>query len=182
MRGRKLLYDGRRGTRPMKDRVREALFNLLGPQVRGQHAVDLFAGTGALGLEAISRGASGATFVERHYPTAGLIQRNIDALDLSAVCRLDSANTFHWGRTEFDLPDTPWLILCSPPYDYYVERQDEILDLIGTFVDRAPVGSQIAVEADRRFDMELLPRSTLWKVRAYPPAVLAILRITPDEN
>src|SRR5262249_42961688 len=71
-RGRKLQYSGDIRTRPMKDRVREALFNLIGPNVRGMHAIDLFAGTGALGLEAISRGAAGATFIERHYPTAEL--------------------------------------------------------------------------------------------------------------
>src|SRR5262245_47435808 len=66
LRGRKLLFAGDARTRPMKDRVREALFNLLADAVRGKHAIDLFAGTGALGLEAISRGASGATLVERH--------------------------------------------------------------------------------------------------------------------
>src|SRR5437868_14777408 len=73
-RGRKLQYSGDVRTRPMKDRVREAVFNLLGPQIAGSHAIDLFAGTGALGLEAISRGASKATFIERHLPTAKLIE------------------------------------------------------------------------------------------------------------
>src|SRR5262245_7614130 len=57
LRHRKLLYSGDQRTRPMKDRVREAVFNLVGPDVVGQHAIDLFAGTGALGFEAISRGA-----------------------------------------------------------------------------------------------------------------------------
>src|SRR6478736_322408 len=70
LRGRKLQYSGDVRTRPMKDRVREAVFNLLGPQVAGSHAIDLFAGTGALGIEAISRGATKATFIERHLPTA----------------------------------------------------------------------------------------------------------------
>src|SRR5919199_1250279 len=69
LRGRKIKYSGDVRTRPMKDRVREAVFNLLGPQVSGSHAIDLFAGTGALGFEAISRGALRATFIERHYPT-----------------------------------------------------------------------------------------------------------------
>ena len=54
--------------RPMKNRVREALFNLIGPSIKGKHAIDLFAGTGALGLEAISRGAVSATLTEQHYP------------------------------------------------------------------------------------------------------------------
>src|SRR5438105_2010542 len=70
LRGRKLQYTGEARTRPMKDRVREAVFNLLGPSVTGSHAIDLFAGTGALGLEALSRGAARATFIERHFPTS----------------------------------------------------------------------------------------------------------------
>src|SRR5205823_2176218 len=68
MRGRKLVYGGDQRTRPMKDRTREAVFNLLGPGVTGTHAIDLFAGTGALGLEAISRGAESATLIEQHFP------------------------------------------------------------------------------------------------------------------
>ena len=64
----------------MKDRLREAIFNLVGPLPPGMQAWDLFAGTGALGLEAISRGAERATFLEQHYPTAGIIRQNITAL------------------------------------------------------------------------------------------------------
>src|SRR5271165_4697735 len=69
-RRRKLEYSGDLRTRPMKDRVREALFNLLGTAVEGKLAIDLFAGTGALALEAISREATRAIFIERHQPTA----------------------------------------------------------------------------------------------------------------
>src|SRR5215468_6014297 len=83
LRGRKLQYSGDVRTRPMKDRVREAVFNLLGPQVAGNHAIDLFAGTGALGLEAISRGAAKSTFIERHLPTSNLIKRNAAALGVA---------------------------------------------------------------------------------------------------
>ena len=82
-RGRKLLYSGDRRVRPMKDRVREAVFNLIGPAVRGTHAIDLFAGTGALGLEALSRGAASALFVERHFPTADVIRQNVETLGVS---------------------------------------------------------------------------------------------------
>ena len=64
-RGRKLSYTGDPRVRPMKDRVREALFNLLGPDVKGTFAIDLFGGTGALALEAISRGSSAALIIER---------------------------------------------------------------------------------------------------------------------
>src|SRR5262245_28662629 len=82
LRGRKLIYTGDPRTRPMKERVREAIFNLIGVAVRDRHAIDLFAGTGALGLEAISRGAGSATLVERHFPTAGVIKQNAAALEI----------------------------------------------------------------------------------------------------
>ena len=72
-RGRKLAYSGDPRTRPMKDRVREALFNLLGRAVEGKTAIDLFAGTGALAFEALSRGAARAVAIELHRPTARLI-------------------------------------------------------------------------------------------------------------
>ena len=67
-RGRRLHYSGDRRTRPMKDRLREAVFNLIGPDIRGKHAIDLFAGTGALALESLSRGAKSATLIEQHHP------------------------------------------------------------------------------------------------------------------
>src|SRR5208282_4422218 len=79
-RGRKLEYSGDLRTRPMKDRVRESLFNLLSTAVKGKVAIDLFAGTGALALEALSRGASRAVLIERHRPTAETIRRNATTL------------------------------------------------------------------------------------------------------
>ena len=96
LRGSKLTYHGDLVTRPMKDRVREAVFNLVGPSIAGKHAIDLFAGTGALGLEALSRGASRATFIERHLPTAKVLEGNIRALGLSEVSTLARSDTFFW--------------------------------------------------------------------------------------
>ena len=93
-RGRKLEYSGDLRTRPMKDRVREALFNLLGHGCEGKVAIDLFAGTGALALEALSRGATRAVFIEQHRPTAQTIQRNAATLGVEANVEITSANTF----------------------------------------------------------------------------------------
>ncbi|NIL96752.1 MAG: SAM-dependent methyltransferase [Planctomycetales bacterium] len=179
LRGRKLLYSGRRDTRPMKDRVREALFNLVGPSVRGQHAIDLFAGTGALGLEAISRGARSATFVEQHIPTARLIQQNIELLGLTDACRVERGDAFFWSSDLSGLPATAWLVLCSPPYDFYVSRTEQMVALIDLFLQQAPAGSTIVVEADPRFDFQRLPHASQWDVRPYPPAVLGIYRLPP---
>ncbi|MCA9150657.1 MAG: RsmD family RNA methyltransferase, partial [Planctomycetales bacterium] len=88
MRGRPLRYSGDRRVRPMKDRTREAVFNLLGPRVRGMYAWDLFAGTGAMGFEAISRGAIGATLIERHIPTSKLVRENAETLEIRPIVEI----------------------------------------------------------------------------------------------
>lgn len=175
MRGRKIEYSGDLRTRPMKDRVRQAVFDLLGP-VKGHHAIDLFAGTGALGLEALSRGASQATFLERHLPTSKIIERNLVQLGLIQVAKVQFGDAFHWTSAFSTDGSTPLTLFCSPPYDFYVDRRDEMLGLIAKWVAVAPPGSQIVVEADERFDMAILPEHDTWDVRTYLPAVVAVRR------
>ncbi len=142
-RGRKLIYTGDLRTRPMKDRVREAVFNLVGTDAAGKHAIDLFAGTGALGLEALSRGAAQATFVEQHFPTARVVRQNAALLDVADRCQVDAGNVFLWVRgAEIDA-SRPWLVFCSPPFSFYVERQPEILSLIGALVETRTLGKRV---------------------------------------
>ncbi len=175
MRGRKIDYSGDLRTRPMKDRVRQAVFDLLGP-VTGHHAIDLFAGTGALGLEALSRGATRATFIERHLPTAKLIERNIAALPIGDAAEVVFGDAFTWSAA-FQ-PEVARLVtvFCSPPFDFYVDRRENMLSLMQRWVEVAPSGSQIVVEADERFDMAALPNADEWDVRQYLPAVVAVRR------
>lgn len=161
----------------MKQRVREAIFNLLGQAVRDAYVVDLFAGTGALAWEALSRGASGATLIERHFPTARLIQKNAESLGVADCMRVHAGDTFVWSRSDESfqhLPDQPWLVFCSPPYDLYIDRADQMTDLIQCLVGRAPRRSRIVVESDRRFDLQRLPRDLTWDVRTYPPAIVSL--------
>ena len=186
LRGRRINYSGDARTRPMKGRLREAIFNLIGPSIRGKHALDLFAGTGALALEAISRGADRATLIEQHFPTATLIRRNVAELGLEAQAEVVSANTFIWrikGSEVFISDESPfrtaWVVFCSPPYDFYVERTAEMLELIEGLIRSAPAESIFVVEADARFDFRLLPDPNDWDVRAYPPAVVGIFRKPP---
>jgi len=173
-RGRKLEYSGDLRTRPMKDRVREALFNLLGHAVEGKVAIDLFAGTGALALEALSRGASRAVLIERHRPTAQTIHRNAITLGIEAVVEITSADTFLWARRLPDLGTAPWVVFCSPPYEFYVARKDEMLQLLNHMIQTSPPDSLFAVESDNRFDFRELPAADEWDIRPYPPAILGI--------
>jgi 16S rRNA (guanine966-N2)-methyltransferase len=194
-RGRKLRYHGDPVTRPMKHRVREAIFNLIGTEVEGKHAIDVFAGTGALGLEALSRGAVSATFIERHIPTAKVVDDNRRTLDFVEQSQLLVTSAFLWSARnlvasestpEFPTPrrDVPWLVFVSPPYAFFVERAAEMLQLTATLQQQAPPGSLLVVEADQRFDWSQLDnpikqhrRDQGWDIRSYPPAVVGVWRV-----
>jgi 16S rRNA (guanine966-N2)-methyltransferase len=183
-RGRTLEYSGDLRTRPMKDRVREAMFNLLAERIRGKHVIDLFAGTGALAFEAISRGAARATLIERHLPTARLIEQNARTLGVTDRVEVSFGDAFVWGKrlAAGTLPETsagaitrqPLAVFCSPPFDFYESRREEMLGLLSQLWEIAPAESVFAVEADERFDFALLPQAETWFVRAYPPAVIGI--------
>ncbi len=207
----RLEYGGDHRVRPMKDRIRESVFNLMGTYARGRHVIDLFAGTGALSFEALSRGAELATLIEIHFPSARVIRHNIALLaekDPQIVQKIDLTVTdvFFWGKElaehnaakergesvstahlRHPLPaGLPWLVFCSPPYDFYVSRQTELLELLAELRKAAPPESVFVIEADRRFDFDLLgveiPEK---KRRSYPPAEIGIFitgHNTPNES
>jgi 16S rRNA (guanine966-N2)-methyltransferase len=170
----------------MKHRTREAIFNLIGTGCPGRHAVDLFAGTGALGLEALSRGAAAATFIERHVPTARIVEENIRTLGVKDRTTVAVTSAFLWAKR--DLPaaaeaaDNPWLVFCSPPYAFYVERLEEMLDLLRRIRELAPADSILVIEAEEPFDFELIRGGPAasgvdngeWDMRVYAPAVIGI--------
>jgi 16S rRNA (guanine966-N2)-methyltransferase len=118
--GHSLAAPSGRSTRPTSDRVREAIFNILahgieGFLIEGARVLDLFAGTGAMGLEALSRGARFCLFIDDAAEARGLIRRNSDALGLIGQCKI-------WRRDATKLgacaPPPPYdLVFCDPPYD-----------------------------------------------------------------
>ncbi len=112
--GRRLRAVPGTSTRPTSDRVREALFAILGDRVEGARVLDLFAGTGALAIEALSRGARSAVLVEQAAPAVAVIRANLDALGLAdeATVRRTKAETFlrAGGAGPFDL------VFLDPPY------------------------------------------------------------------
>lgn len=111
-RGRRIDAPKGETTRPTSDRVRENAFNLIGP-VDGARVLDLFAGSGALGLEALSRGAGSVTFVEADKAACRAIEANLDRLQLrAAVLCADALRTAANERGTYDL------VLLDPPYDF----------------------------------------------------------------
>ena len=179
MRGRRLEFTPDPRTRPMKDRVRETLFDLVGTRVKGAIALDLFAGSGAIGFEALSRGASRAVFVERHFPTAAALRRSAKALEVTDRADVRSGDVLLWAKKLPTAPaplpvDAPWLVFISPPWEFFQSRPADVLALLAALERAAPAGSTFVVEADTAFDTGLLPDAEAWDVRPIPPAVLCV--------
>ena len=120
------------GVRPISDRAREGLFSSLGPgALEGGNVLDLFAGTGAAGIEALSRGAASATFVDRSPKAINAIERNLALTKLEA-----RGETYPSAAARFVTgDDRPWgpfdLVICDPPYDFASPELDEILEALG---------------------------------------------------
>jgi len=179
LRGRRLEFTPDPRTRPMKDRVRETLFDLVGTRVKGAIALDLFAGSGAIGFEALSRGASRAVFVERHFPTADALRRSARALGVTDRADVRSGDVLLWARKLPTAPaplptDAPWLVFVSPPWEFFQTRPADMMALVAALERAAPPGSTFVVEADTGFDPGLLPAPASWDIRPIPPAVLCL--------
>jgi 16S rRNA (guanine966-N2)-methyltransferase len=176
LRHRRLAFSPDPRTRPMKDRVRESLFDLLGTRVKGAIAIDCFAGSGALGFEAVSRGAARAVFCERHFPTADLLRVSAKSLGVEDRVEVKTGDVLLWAKRLPDLPrDAPWVTFISPPWEFFQSRRDEVMALVEALRAAAPPGSTLVVEADTAFDPAALPAPTSWESRPIPPAVLYLL-------
>lgn len=114
-RGRRVAVPDAAGLRPTTDRVRETVFNLLAPRIAGSRVADVFAGVGLLGLEALSRGAAGALFVERDRRLAEGIRRQLEELG-GAGARVITGDAYRWLA---DAPPEPFdIIFLDPPYGH----------------------------------------------------------------
>ncbi len=148
--GRRLVTPRGAATRPTSDRVREALFSVLGERVDEARVLDLFAGSGALGLEALSRGAAAATFVDSAPAAVAAVRANLEALGAEAEVRRADARAFlHTARTAARQYD---LIFLDPPYRLAARLGRELSEgLPGVLAASALV----ICESDRRSPLEL---------------------------
>jgi 16S rRNA (guanine966-N2)-methyltransferase len=115
------------GVRPLSDRAREGLFSSLGPAVVGARVLDLYAGTGALGIEALSRGADRAVFVDRDRRALRAVGENLARTRLEERGRTVAAEALGF-LTRDDKTEGPFdLVLADPPYDVPAERVDALV-------------------------------------------------------
>ncbi len=167
---RRLKAPAGRDTRPTADRVKEALFNILGQELEGARVLDLFAGSGALGLEALSRGASWCVFVERSGEAAAVIRRNIADLGLAGRCTLlkGSVVTLEEGivrQGPFDL------VLADPPYD-----QGHVAAVLGMIERIVTPEGRLVLEHSPRERPNIPNGLDLFDHRAYGQTELSFIR------
>jgi 16S rRNA (guanine966-N2)-methyltransferase len=162
-RGRRLAAPRGRGTRPTADKVREALFSMLG-DVTGARVLDLYAGSGALGIEALSRGAESAVFVERDPRAAAAIERNLTSLGLEEeVLRQDAVRFLARSSGMFDL------VFCDPPYDAASRLAGPLAEHLPALTSK---DARIVTESDKRNPL-VLPLPLLTE-RTYGDTRIAI--------
>jgi 16S rRNA (guanine966-N2)-methyltransferase len=144
LKGRRLKAPDWEGIRPTSDKLRETLFNILAPRVRGARVLDGYAGTGALGIEAMSRGAASATFVDLDRRAQALIAENLAHCGLTNACVIIRASV---ARAIEDLRNAASsfdLILLDPPYD------DAAAEVVGAASELLAKDGVLVLEHARR--------------------------------
>lgn len=173
LRGRKLSVVVHPGMRPTPQMVREALFSILGNAVPGRVFYDVFAGTGVVGLEAVSRGASRAALIERDPRQVADIQKYIDQFGVGDRAQVLRADGYRWAERWVPPPVGPMNLFLSPPFpDLQPDRIGEFLKLVNDLLTKAPDESVLAIQAEDGFPADRLPDPSAWDYRKYGRNIL----------
>jgi 16S rRNA (guanine966-N2)-methyltransferase len=167
--GRRLISPRDDAIRPSAERSREAIFSMLGP-LQGESVLDLYCGTGSLGLEALSRGAGSLSLVDTTIATAA---ENVELLGVGDRCELSEKDSLAFLRSSKDRFD---LVLCDPPYRL-ADRLGSELDKL--LADRLRTGARVVVECSPALPLELSLR--LDRERRYGAALIRIYQATAGE-
>ena len=167
-RGRRL--QAPKNIRPTQGIVKQAIFNIVGPEIEGAYVLDLFAGSGALGIEALSRGAARATFVDRQPRGLAILRQNLDALGLKERAHVVRGDVVRW------LEDSPaeikaaGIVFLDPPYE------DAVLDRALKVLDREVTEATVLAEHSRRQALPTLTRLEVDRQRRYGDTMVTVLR------
>ncbi|HSI34002.1 MAG TPA: 16S rRNA (guanine(966)-N(2))-methyltransferase RsmD [Tepidisphaeraceae bacterium] len=163
-------------TRPITDRVKQSLFDILTPLLDGVAVYDCFAGTGSMGLESLSRGASHATFFEADRSALGRLKRNIASLGVEGESTVVSLDIFRWFGGTAEASVRPAVVFLDPPYRYLKERPEQLEKLgLGLARHLAPEG--VVVFRHDAKDRLKLPGFEVAEEREYGGMVLEFLRV-----
>ena len=173
LRGRRLTCIVTPGLRPTPDMVRQALFNILQDVVPGRAFYDVFAGTGIVGMEALSRQAASATFVERDFRQLAEIEQNLNQFGVADRARIAKADAYRWVE-RWRAPAEPVNVFVSPPFADYVNRGQDMAALVMRLREVVPPASVLVLQADRDQPFLDLPFKTEWEERHYGRNILLI--------
>lgn len=164
--GRRLLTP--KGVRPSQGVVKEAMFNILAAELEGTRVIDLCAGSGAVGIEALSRGAVHATFVENDYRVIAVLKRNLAELGLLPAAAVHQAEAARWVELHPGEVGKADIVFLDPPY------RDPILAELLLALDTAAAGT-VVVEWSGREALPELARLEVRRDKAYGATRLTIL-------
>jgi 16S rRNA (guanine(966)-N(2))-methyltransferase RsmD len=167
LRGRKIECDVNPAMRPTPQRTREALFSILGNAVPDRPFYDIFAGTGAIGLEAISRGATRALFVERDFRLIDGIEKNLKRFQIQDRGRVIRADAYRWAERWTPNDQEPATLFLSPPFPDLEERPEEFLALVQALMNRMAPGGVLVLQLEECKLIERIPDHDVWDIRKY---------------
>ena len=167
-RGRRLKTP--KNIRPTQGLVKQAIFNMAGPGIEGAHVLDLFAGSGAIGIEALSRGAASVTFVDRQPRGLAILRQNLDVLGLKERAKVVRSDVVRWLEASPDAIKGAGFVFLDPPYE------DVVLDRALKVLDREVEGATVMAEHSRRQELPQLSRLTLDRQRRYGDTIVTVLR------
>jgi 16S rRNA (guanine966-N2)-methyltransferase len=167
LRGRKLTVVVHEGMRPTPQMVREALFSILGNAVPGRVFYDVFAGTGVVGLEAVSRGATSARLIEKDARQVADIQKYATQFGVADKVQVLRADVYRWAERWVPPGKEPVNLFLSPPFPDLGEKSDDFLGMVRTLLDKAPDDSVLTIQAEDGFPVPRLPEPDTWDVRTY---------------
>lgn len=175
-RGRRLKELQGMDTRPTTDKVKEGLFSVIQFDIEGRRVLDLFAGTGQLGIEALSRGAASAVFVEKRADAVGLIRENLEVCHLTENARVHNGDALAYLRSgeKFDL------IFLDPPYDSTL--LDQALETITAFDICRAHGIIVAESALEKVLPPLAPPYRLYREYRYGKIKLTVYHRDGNED
>jgi 16S rRNA (guanine966-N2)-methyltransferase len=175
-RGRKLLPPQGDVTRPVTDRVKQSLFDILAPDLPDARVYDCFAGTGSMGLECLSRGASHVTFFEADRSALDRLKKNIAAVGAADRSTVVGTDLFRWFEGAPSPARKPEVVFLDPPYRFLRERPEDLRKLAATLARThlAPDGT-VVFRHDAKDALELPTLKTADR-REYGGMVLEFLR------
>jgi 16S rRNA (guanine966-N2)-methyltransferase len=186
-RGRQIMPPQGAVTRPITDRAKQSLFDVLAPKIEGSRVYDCFAGTGSMGLECLSRGAAHVTFFEADRSALARLAQNIAALRVAERTRTIPGDLFKWFERATTRPAdaqiTPVdLVFLDPPYRFLVDRSDEVIQLAFHLAHgHMKPDTTVIFRHDAKDALEL-PNLEVIDKRDYGDMAIELLRPIPKSN